>query len=377
MDHALLSRHSLFYTIDLWNSRWWSKRTCLDHIRKRHRLCHSISWNITARRNIANAIMHQVKRGRACDEAAISACCRSALLLCHVNDVVRGNIDTLDRTCDDTRTNCAGRVFALVDIDTNAVDVMLGSGIEDTNTTKASDLEEDIGLIIAKLLVSDSTALGGILEVTRVADHYLNARVDFLSAILVPSDVANDRWDGKATDSADGVVTEQLRRLGFAISLHLTSNCANKAARFLLFKEERRHVGEIDTSPSFVRGVCSTAVNQGELLVGERLGNRVHRVLHQEPYADDHICLLCLCGDVFGVFSVADCLRLNDQVRETVLGSSLLVACMGKLVKAAVIQAANVGHYSRRHGGFGGGRSGSSAPGCCCSAAAGCKQHGK
>src|SRR5260370_39686319 len=146
--------------------------------------------------------MHQVKRGRACDEAAISACCCSALLLCHVNDVVRGNIDTLDRTCDDTRTNCAGRVFALVDIDTNAVDVMLGSGIEDTNTTKASDLEEDIGLIIAKLLVSDSSALGGILEVTRVADHYLNTRVDLLGAGLVPRDIASDRRDKPANHSA-------------------------------------------------------------------------------------------------------------------------------------------------------------------------------
>src|SRR5258708_12259803 len=177
-------------------------------------------------------------------------------------------MDALERTCDATGMYCAGRVFALVDIDADTVDFMLGSGIEDDNATKASELEEDIGLIIAKLLGSDSTALGGIIEVTGVADYYLNARVDFLSAILVPGNVANDRWDGKATDSADGVVTEQLRRLGFAISLHLTGNCPNKTARFLLFKQDRRHVRKINTTTSFFPRVCSAAVNQGELLVG-------------------------------------------------------------------------------------------------------------
>src|SRR5260370_2319829 len=141
-------------------------------------------------------------------------------------------------------------------------------------------------------------------------------------------------------------MTEQLWCLRLAINLHLTGDCANKAACLLLFKEERRNIGEINTGTRCVCRVYSTAINQGKLLVGVLLGYRVYPVLHQEPYANDHICLLCRCVDVFGVFSVADHLRLNDHVRETKLRSSLFVACMGKLVEAAIIQATNVGHYS-------------------------------
>src|SRR6266436_4281252 len=130
-------------------------------------------------------------------------------------------------------------------------------------------------------------------------------------------------------------MTEQLWCLRLAINLHLTSDCANKAARLLLFKEERCNIGEINTGTRCVCRVYSTAINQGKLLVGVLLGYRVYPVLHQEPYANDHICLLCRCVDVFGVFSVADHLRLNDHVRETKLRSSLFVACMGKLGEAA------------------------------------------
>src|SRR5215469_9085938 len=123
MDHALLSRRSLFHAPDLRDSLRWSKRASLDHIRKRHRLCHSILGYITARRSVASAIMCEIKLGWACDKIRVGA------RLCHVNDVVCGNIDTFDRACDDAGANCAGRVFALVDIDANAVDFMLGSGI--------------------------------------------------------------------------------------------------------------------------------------------------------------------------------------------------------------------------------------------------------
>ena len=103
----------------------------------------------------------------------------------------------------------------------------------------------------------------------------------------------------------------------------------------MLFKEERCDVGERNTITTI--GFRRAAVNKSKLLVGELRGNRVHRILHQESYADDHICLLCHCGEVFGVFTVTDHLRLNDHVTKTILLLCLFVACMGKLVKATVI----------------------------------------
>src|SRR5205085_8803806 len=129
--------------------------------------------------------------------------------------------------------------FALVDINADTVDVMRGSSIEDTNATSACNLEEDVGILISNLAISDSFARCRISEVIRIADHHVNVRVNLLSTVLVPGNVADDRRDSKATYSADSVMTEQLRCLGFAINLHLTGNCANKAASFLLFKEER------------------------------------------------------------------------------------------------------------------------------------------
>src|SRR5437588_9877722 len=140
----------------LGNRLRWNQRTRLDHICKLLCFCYSILGNIAARWSIANTIMHQVKRGRVCDETGIRTRCRSALLLCHVNDIVCGNINALNRTCNDAGTSCAGGVFALVDIDADTVDFTLGGGIEDANATTASDLEEDVGHIIANLLISDS-----------------------------------------------------------------------------------------------------------------------------------------------------------------------------------------------------------------------------
>src|SRR5262249_15145707 len=158
----------------------------------------------------------------------------------------------------DAWTNCASRVLALIDINTNTVDVMLGSRIKNTNTTSTSHLEEDVGIISAKLLISDGCTLGGVNKIIRITDHYMNAWVNLQSAILVAGDVADDRWNSQATYSTNGVMTKQIRHLGFTINLHLACYRANKATRLLLFKEERRNIGEILTGASFVCRVCST-----------------------------------------------------------------------------------------------------------------------
>ena len=205
-----------------------------------------------------------------------------------------------------------------------------------------SNLEDDVGIIITNLFISNSCALRGVNKIIRIADHYINARVYLLGAVFVSGNIADDWWNGQATYSADGVMTKQVRHLGFTINLHLAGYRANKATCLLLFKEERRDIGEILTGTSFVRRVCSATVNKGKLLVGKLFSYRIHRILHQEAHANDHICLLCLRGDVFGVFSITNHLRHNDQVRKTVLCSSLFVTYMSKLVKAAVIQATNV-----------------------------------
>src|SRR5262245_25689173 len=129
-------------------------------------------------------------------------------------------------------------------------------------------------------------------------------------------------------------MTKQIRHFGFTINLHLACYRTNKAASLLLFKKERRDVGEVLTGASFVCRVCSTTINKGKFLVGILLGYCINRILHQESYTNDHISLLCSRGDVFGVFGIADLCRLNDHIWETVLCSSLFVALVGKLVES-------------------------------------------
>ncbi len=59
----------------------------------------------------------------------------------------------------------------------------------DANATTTGNLENDVGIIIANLFISDSFALRGITKIIRKADHDVNARVNYLGAILVPGDV--------------------------------------------------------------------------------------------------------------------------------------------------------------------------------------------
>ena len=189
---------------------------------------------------------------------------------------------------------------------------MLVSCLMDANATTTGNLEDDVSIIIANLFISDSFALRDILKIIRKADHDVNTRVNQLGAILVPGDIANDRW--------------------------------NQAACLLHFKEERRDIGERNAGTRFICRVYSATVDKSKLLVGVCLGYRVDRFLHQEPHANDHICMLCRCSDVFGVFSVTEHMRLYDHVWETVLFSSRFVTLMRKLVEATIVQAPNVSH---------------------------------
>src|SRR5207248_2829205 len=144
-----------------------------------------------------------------------------------------------------TSANCTSRVLALVYINANAIDVMLCSSIQNAYPAAARDLEENVGVIISDLLISDSCTGRRVGKVHRVADHYVNARINLLRAVLVTSNVANNRWDRKATDRANGVMAEQLRRLRLAVHFHLTGNRTNQAACLLLFEEQGGHIGKV------------------------------------------------------------------------------------------------------------------------------------
>src|SRR5437763_1111062 len=129
---------------------------------------------------------------------------------------------------------------------------MLGSRIKNANSTTTSNLEEDVGIIIAKLLISNSCTLRGINKIIRIANHYTNTRVYLLSAIFVPCYVAHNRWNSQATYSANGVMTKQIWHFGFTINLHLAGYSAYKTACLLLFKEEGCNIGETLAGASFV-----------------------------------------------------------------------------------------------------------------------------
>src|SRR5437588_1350090 len=158
---------------------------------------------------------------------------------------------------------------------------MLCSSIQNAYSAAACNLEEDVGVIISDLLISDSCTWRRVGKVHRVADHEVNARINLLRAVLVPGDIANDWWDRKAPDCANGVMAQQLRHLRLAVHFHLTGNRANQAACLLLFEEQRGHIWKVHAVAA--GRSCSAAVNQGKHLIGELLGNPVHWSPHQEP----------------------------------------------------------------------------------------------
>jgi hypothetical protein len=150
---------------------------------------------------------------------------------------------------------------------------MVSRRIQDTDAAAAGNLEQNVGLIDAELLIGDGAALGRVGEVVRVAHDHVHAWIDHFRAVLVPGDVAVHRWDGQAADRADGVMAEQLGHLRFPVDFHLAGNRAHQAARLLLFEEERRNVGSGASAETVAFGINGTSIDDGKTLVRELLGD--------------------------------------------------------------------------------------------------------
>src|SRR5205807_8995767 len=100
---------------------------------------------------------------------------------------------------------------ALVGINTDSIHVVLVSSVKRPNTAATGNLEDDIGLVLADLALSNVFTFCRCCEVIRVVDEHVDTRVDLLSAELVAGNVASDSRNRQPTDRGNGVVTKQIR----------------------------------------------------------------------------------------------------------------------------------------------------------------------
>src|SRR5262249_22785079 len=150
-------------------------------------------------------------------------------------------------------------------------DVLAVRRVERAETARAGDLELDDGAG-GDLVQRRFLALRLCGEALRVVVERLDPRIGLLRAVLVAGDITVDRRELYAADRADGLGALLLRIEACGVpdevaGLLLAEEQTFDVLRLVL---ERRHVD----------------VDDRELVLRERRGDRVHIVLHQEPDAD-------------------------------------------------------------------------------------------
>src|SRR5450755_32322 len=287
-----------------------------------------IGWHILTHRSIANAIDFQIEGGRSIAVLPV---------LEALDRIIYSRVYALDGA-----GNHAAMDGVLVAVYTDAIDAFLIGSIERTDAAATGDLEDDVGLVLVDLAGCNVFALGRIVKGLRIVHKHFYARIDLLSAVLVPGDVVVDRWNGEAAHRRNSVLPKQLRHLALAIYFHLPGNGSNQAASLLLFEGEGCHIGQCLAVATVQRR--RAAVDDGEIFAGILLGYLVYRAIHEEADGDNEVRALrslCQVGYV-----IAGRLRLNQLLRIAELFSRLCVALVGQLVEALVIDAARVGDDS-------------------------------
>src|SRR5439155_8960072 len=127
-----------------------------------------ISRHIFTHRSITNAIVSQVE---------LRYVIREAATLGIFNGIVHSNINTLERAGNDVWMN-----VALVGVNAYSIHVVLVSSVKRSNTAATGNLEDDIGLVLADLTLSNVFTLCCCRKVIRVVDEHSNTRVNLLSA---------------------------------------------------------------------------------------------------------------------------------------------------------------------------------------------------
>src|SRR5579863_834183 len=216
-----------------------SERSGEDLLLERLRLLYGVLRHLAVHRRVADAIVGKVEAGKVV----------SILALFRVrSDVIHGHIDALEGAGNHIRVD-----VALIRVYTDAVDVVLISSVESADTTAAGHLEDDVGMMLADLALRHRFAKRGVGEVIRVVDQNGDGGIHLLGAVLESGNIARDRRNRLAANSANGVSAEQSRDFGFPVYFHLSGNGAHQTTRLLLFEEQWRDIGQRLTSPG--RGI--------------------------------------------------------------------------------------------------------------------------
>src|SRR4051794_32076169 len=205
------------------------------------------------------------------EDRVLAALERAVLRL--LDGVVHGDVDLLDGAREHLRAE-----VGLVGVDADALDALLLRRVQRAEAALAGDLEDHLralGDLVERLLLAEVL----LDEVLRVAVERLDARVGLLGAGLEARDVAVHRRDLLAADRGDDLL----------------------AAR-VLGVEARERAGEVaglvllEQQAADVLGLALEAgrreVDDREVRGRELLGDRRHRVRHQEADADHDVVLL-------------------------------------------------------------------------------------
>src|SRR5262249_21419261 len=158
-----------------------------------------ISGDIGVHRSIANAIDAEIKKRRITGE----------LVILKVFDcIVHRGINALQSTGDHIGMECM-----LVGVYPDTKDILLISSIKCTHATTASDLEDNISLVLVNLAHRHILTLGSRCEVIGIVDEDRDRGINLHRAVFVSSDIMIDRWNGLPTNSTDCIGTQQLRNL--------------------------------------------------------------------------------------------------------------------------------------------------------------------
>src|SRR5947209_3719713 len=151
---------------NLWNTLRRHQRTSHNLRSKSICLRFRIGRHIFTDRSITNAIVSQVE---------LRYVIREAATLSIFNSIVHSNVNTLKRAGNDVWMN-----VALVGVNADSIHVVLVSSVKRSNTAATGNLEDDIGLVLADLTLSNVCTLCCCLQVIRVVDEHTDTRVDLL-----------------------------------------------------------------------------------------------------------------------------------------------------------------------------------------------------
>src|SRR5215212_5853939 len=244
-------------------------------------------------------------------------------VLDRLDRVEDGHVDLLQRAGDDVRAE-----VALVGVDADALHALLLGRVKRAETALAGDLEDDLRAL-RDLVERELLAEVLLDEVLGVAVERLDVRVGLLGARLVAGDVAVHRRDLLAADGRDDLVAALV--LGVE-----PGQRADEVAGLVLLEQQAVDVLRL----ALHQGL--RVVDDPEVHGGELVGDRLHRLGHQEADADDEVVLLLRQrGQVRHVVRVLG--RREHAALDAQLRLGPLEALVGELVEGAVVEAADVG----------------------------------